>query len=78
MLSVSDMMHLLHLLVQILWMDRSSGTVVGASSLGKEVMTSWGLIFAAESILPVLSPCLAASALSREHFSSQVSNVMKI
>ena len=53
---------------QVLRVDRSNGTVSGALALGKALTTSWGPIFAAESVLPVLSPCLAAPGLSREQF----------
>ena len=55
-------------LLQVLKVDRSSGTVAGALQLGQALVDSWGPIFGAEYVLPVLSPCLAAPSLSREQF----------
>ena len=54
--------------LQVLKVDRSNGTVSGALGLGKALVQSWGPIFGAEAVLPVLSPCLAAPGLSREQF----------
>ena len=55
-------------LLQVLKVDRSGGTVAGALQLGQALVDSWGPIFGAEYVLPVLSPCLAAPSLSREQF----------
>lgn len=54
--------------LQVLKVDRSSGTVSVALELGQALVSSWGPIFGAECVLPVLSPCLAAPGLSREQF----------
>lgn len=53
---------------QVLKVDRSSRTVEAALRLGKALVDSWGPIFGAEWVLPVLSPCLAAPSLSRDQF----------
>lgn len=54
--------------MQVLKVDRSNGTVSVALALGQALVSSWGPIFGAECVLPVLSPCLAAPGLSREQF----------
>ena len=60
--------HLEPLQMQVLKVDRSSGTVSVALDLGQALVSSWGPIFGAECVLPVLAPCLAAPGLSREQF----------
>lgn len=42
--------------------------MAAALKLGRALVESWGPIFGAEFVLPVLSPCLAAPSLSREQF----------
>ena len=58
----------MHIVLQVLKVDRSNGTVSAALALGEALVAAWGPIFGAEAVMPVLCPCLAAPGLSREQF----------